>query len=83
MLFLTVALDRESDAVYNFIQERRIGLPVLLDDGSSDSYGLEGVPTVLVLDAERYIRFEHRGYRPDIRNLLITEIESLISRKTN
>ena len=83
VLFLTVAVDRQSGTVSKFIQGRRIGLPVLLDDGSSDRFGLEGVPTVLVLDTDHSIRFEHRGYRPDIRNLLAVEIESLTAHGTH
>jgi tetratricopeptide (TPR) repeat protein/peroxiredoxin len=79
VLFLTVAMDIELDPVKKFIKENRIAFPVLINDDTDKKYGLEGVPVIFVIDEKRNIRFEHRGYRPDINEMLVIELDYLLN----
>ena len=79
ILFLTIATDVEYSTVNDYVKKRKIYLPVILNDGIDQDYGLHGVPTLFVIDAEGNIHFEHRGYQPEIMEMLTIELEDLIA----
>jgi hypothetical protein len=81
VLFLTIAVDVEESDVRDYVIEKRISLPVLLNDGTDEDYQLQGVPTVFIIDHDGMIHFEHKGYRSDIERLLIIETTDLLSSK--
>ena len=78
VLFLTVATDRDLSAVNRFVKQNRLNLPVLLTQNTDRDYKLQGVPTLFVIDTEGHIHFEHKGYRPDIVDILTIELEDLL-----
>ena len=61
-----------------FLKDKQVELPILYNDGTDKDYGLQGVPTVFVIDAKGNIHFEHRGYKPDIKEILSIELEDLL-----
>ena len=79
VLFLTIATDMEYDKIEDYVRKRRLFLPVLLNDGTDQDYQLQGVPTVFVIDEKRNIHFEHKGYQPQIKEMLTVELEDLMS----
>jgi tetratricopeptide (TPR) repeat protein len=79
ILFLTIATDVEYSTVNDYVKKRNIYLPVVLNDDTDQDYGIQGVPTLFVIDAEGNIHFEHRGYQPEIMEMLTIELEDLIA----
>lgn len=80
ILFLTVAMDPNVDSVYRFLDDTGLILPVLFNDGIEKKYGLTGVPVTYVIDANGMIQYEHKGYRPDLTQVLRVEINDLLGK---
>jgi len=78
VLFLTISTDPDYYTVKDYVKKKRIFLPVLLNDGTDQDYGLLGVPTLFVIDGKGKIHFEHKGYRPGIQEMLAVELEDLL-----
>jgi tetratricopeptide (TPR) repeat protein len=78
VLFLTVAMDQDPDAVKQFVRKERLILPVLLNDEQEKNFHLEGVPMIFLVDRNGNIRFSHKGYRKDINSILSVEMEDLL-----
>jgi len=78
VLFLTVATNKDVNAVKSFIDKHDINFPVLLNDTTDKDYKLQGVPTLFVLDSRGRIHFEHRGHRPDLLDQLMVELDDLL-----
>ncbi len=49
-----------------FAQRRRLTLPLAFDPGGKahDSFGLTGVPALVIIDRSGQLRFTHEGYNP-------------------
>jgi tetratricopeptide (TPR) repeat protein len=80
VLLLTIAVDVEMSTVNDFVKKHRIGFPVLLNDETDKAYSLQGVPMIFVIDETGNIHFEHRGYRPDLNEILVIELEDILKR---
>jgi len=78
VLFLTITTDVNLTTIEEFVHKNQLNLPVLLNEETDQDYGLRGVPTLFVIDSEGSIHFEHKGYRPDIREILKIEFEDLL-----
>ena len=78
ILFLTISTDHDYYTVKDYVEKKRIFLPVLLNDGTDQDYGLMGVPTLFIIDGKGKIHFEHKGYRPGIQEMLAVELEDLL-----
>lgn len=78
VLFLTIATDNDDDTIYDYVRKKRIFLPVLFNDGTDYSYKVKGVPTIFLIDAKGNVQFEHKGFRPEIIDMLIIEMEDLL-----
>lgn len=48
--------------------------------GLSEKYGVQGFPTLILIDQEGIVRGRHVGYSPDLRDELIAEIDGLLAR---
>lgn len=62
---LTVAAwSGDENSVRNYLQERGLKLPVLVDEDGlyAEAYGLHGVPATFIVDAEGVIQFAEVGY---------------------
>jgi hypothetical protein len=53
-------------------------MTVLLNENLEKLYGLQGVPVLFVIDQDGNIHFEHKGYRPDILQVLDVELRDLL-----
>lgn len=78
ILFLTISTDIEFDVAVDYVDENEIRLPVLYNIDVDKTYGLQGVPTLYVIDTRGNIRYEHKGYRPDIGKIISIELEELL-----
>ena len=76
------ALDQEEDAdtVANFLANRGIQPPVLLDSESAaaNSYGVRGLPTSVIIGKDGTVQVFHVGLSPNLGEKLAAEIEALI-----
>ena len=77
VLFLTVAVDPNKSDVINFMRTYQFALPALFNDGTDESFNIQGVPVIFVIDAQGNIHFEHKGYRPDLDDVLRIELEDI------
>ena len=80
VLFLTIATDPDSREIVQFLRRNRVIFPVLINDGTDEEYGLIGVPVLFVIDQNMRIHFEHRGYRPDMIQVLSVQLDDLLSK---
>ena len=80
VLFLTIAVDTDYEEIEKAVRRQGIIFPVLLNDETDRDYELRGVPAVFLIDTLGHIHFEHQGFRPDIENVLIVEIDDLLLR---
>jgi peroxiredoxin len=78
VLFLSVAMDKKPEPVQSFLRKNRIAMTVLLNENLEKLYGLQGVPVLFVIDQDGNIHFEHKGYRPDILQVLDVELRDLL-----
>ncbi len=46
--------------------------------GTATDYGVKGIPTMIVIDKQGKIRFQHIGYRPDIDEVLGWQLDELL-----
>ena len=60
---LAVSIDQNPRAAQQYAQENKLPFPVLLDEDSktADSYNVEGIPTLFVVDKQGKVRFFHTG----------------------
>ena len=77
ILFLSIATDPDQNSVKDFIENKDIFIPVLFNNNTDRDYNLYGVPTLFVIDEEGIIHFEHKGYRPDLLQILEVELDYL------
>ncbi|MFC1569882.1 redoxin domain-containing protein [bacterium] len=75
---LAVAVDRNASDVSRFVRDNRIPFQVLLiDQKVEQDYNLKGVPVLFVVDTTGHIHFQHKGYRPDLIEILNIELDNL------
>lgn len=76
------ALDQEEDAdtVANFLANRGIQPPVLLDSESAaaNSYGVRGLPTSVIIGKDGKVHVYHVGLSPNLGEKLAGELQALV-----
>lgn len=82
VLFLTIAMDTDRNAIQKFLYEKRFPFTVLLNNQVEKLFKLEGVPALYLIDQKGHIRFAHKGYRKDIVQILSIELDFLLGKKT-
>lgn len=78
VLFVTISTEKEKPKLQKLPNGERFFLPVLIGNGIEKTYGIQGVPFVYVIDGAGQIRFEHKGYRPDLIQVLSIELEDVL-----
>ena len=75
--FFAVNQREEKNEVDQFVKETKLGVPVLLDsDGKvGDSYGVEGIPTTVVIGKDGKVQKVFVGFGEDSENQLKTAIQ--------
>jgi len=78
LTILAVAVDRDASEISRFIRDNRIPFQVLLIDRKVEiDYQLKGVPVLYVIDSVGRIQFYHKGFRPDLIEILNIELDNL------
>lgn len=74
--FLAVSLDKNRGDAASFANEEKFPFPVLLDPhgATADAYGVDGIPTLFVIDENGKIIFGQIGYNPGINYVLAQEL---------
>ncbi|MBI5805054.1 redoxin domain-containing protein [candidate division TA06 bacterium] len=84
VLFFAVNLEGidKKDIVSSFWSQKGYGFPVLMGgmmgNGIDKVYQITGIPTTFVVDKAGIIRYRHIGYRDNLDQLLLKEIEELL-----
>jgi len=78
VLFLTIVTDKDIQRIENYVRNKKIWLPVLINNDTDKDFGVRGVPTLYVIDKKGYINFIHKGFRPDIKDVLAIELNDLL-----
>ena len=78
VLFLTIAVDPNQSDIKSYIKKYDLALPTLLNDNTDRTYDLQGVPMLYVIDKTGHIRYEHKGFRPDMQEVVAIELEDLL-----
>jgi len=65
-LLLGVNTDADVAQANQLLEDIPVDFPVVYDTSGqvSDAYGVDAMPTTLVIDREGKVRFQHRGYSP-------------------
>jgi thiol-disulfide isomerase/thioredoxin len=64
-----VSFDEDGAQVGPFIEELKVRIPVLWDQGGDANaarFGIERLPTTLLVDKKGVVRFVHEGYNPRV-----------------
>lgn len=71
----------EADAIREFLEKEMLDVAVSLDvDGdAAAAYGVDGIPTLVLVDQAGVVRSVHVGYRPDIGDKLREELDVLVA----
>lgn len=73
-----IAVDRNPSDVSQYVRDNHIPSQVLLSNQAmEDAFGLKGVPVLYIIDSRHRINFQHKGYRPDIIDILNIELDHL------
>ncbi len=77
---LGVNVDEESDGVAEMAKKMGLTMPVLLDNTSKVSalYGVDAMPSSILVDRDGNMRYLHRGYKPGYEDDYRTQIKELI-----
>ena len=81
VLFLTISTDPYFRDVEYVARRLRLNLPVMLSNRTDQAYGIQGVPTVYVIDSDKTIRFVHKGFTDDFEQRLGIQLEALLKRE--
>jgi tetratricopeptide (TPR) repeat protein len=78
VMFVTVSTDSEKPGLNELPNGNKLFLPVLIGNGIEKTYGIQGVPMLYIIDSRGQIRFENRGYRPDLKQVLAIQLEDVL-----
>ena len=78
-----VNVGEDKELVSGFLASRSLDLPVLLDQERriAELYGIEGIPTTIVIDASGKVHKVHVGMPPDGAARLRRDIESSLKHR--
>jgi thiol-disulfide isomerase/thioredoxin len=79
-----INVDEDSRAIAPFLQETKVGLPILVDANaavSEKTLGVKLMPTTFILDRKGVVRFSHEGFAEEFLQQYQTEIEQLLAER--
>ena len=71
--------DREATDAQFVVDQLKLNYPTLKATGLPEKYGIQGFPTLIIIDAEGVVRARDVGYSPTLRDDLIKTIDGLIN----
>jgi cytochrome c biogenesis protein CcmG, thiol:disulfide interchange protein DsbE len=77
-----VSFDEDRAQIPPFLEEVKVRFPVVWDQGgeaNASRFGIERLPTTILVDKKGVVRFVHEGYNPRIAAQQRREIEMLLA----
>ena len=78
VVVLGMNTDREEKDARFVVDKLKLNYTTLKAEGWSDKYGVQGFPTLVVIDQKGVVRGRHVGYSPTLREELIKQIDGLL-----
>lgn len=77
---LAVSVDKNPAEANRFLEAVPVDFPILYDTESSVSelYGIDAMPSTVMIDRNGNARFLHRGYKPGYEDKYVQQIRQLI-----
>lgn len=77
---LAVNVDENSEDANGFLEDVPVSFPVLYDNESriSELYGVDAMPTTVMIDRDGNKRFLHRGYKPGYEVEYADQVKQLV-----
>src|SRR5262249_35881235 len=82
VVFLGMNTDREQADAEFVIKEFDLKYPTLKATGIPEKFGVQGFPTMIIIDPQGVVRGYHVGYSPDLRKTVAKKIEGLLKTPT-
>jgi peroxiredoxin len=81
--FYAINQQEEAGTIREFLEKRKIDVPVALDShgAAADSYGVQGIPFLVLIDKKGIVQSVHVGYSPQITTILKEELDALLAGK--
>ncbi|HBA35665.1 MAG TPA: TlpA family protein disulfide reductase, partial [Gammaproteobacteria bacterium] len=75
-----INIDKRRDAAKRMMQDFQIAYPVLFDSqqGISKLYGVDAMPSTVIIDRDGIVRAVHRGYKKRYDAIYMDEIRKLV-----
>ena len=71
--------DREEKAARFVVDKLKLNYATLKAEGLPTKYGVQGFPTLVIIDQKGIVRGFHVGYSPALREELIKKIDALLA----
>lgn len=77
---LAVSVDENSAEADQFLDAVPVTFPILYDNESavSELYGVDAMPSTVMIDRDGNARFLHRGYKPGYEDAYAEQVKQLI-----
>jgi peroxiredoxin len=77
---LGINVEGEEEPARQLIDRIPVSFPVLIDQGQlvSELYGLQAMPSTVVVDRDGVVRYVHRGYKPGDEAKYVEVVKDLI-----
>lgn len=72
--------DQEAQDAQFVVDQLKLNYPTLKATGLPEKYGIQGFPTLIIIDPDGVVRLRHVGYSSTLRDDLIREIDGLITK---
>lgn len=81
--FYAVNLREDADTIREFLKKKELDVDVVLDSegAGADSYGVRGIPFLVLIDKNGVVQSVHEGYSPQIKTILKQELDALLAGK--
>jgi hypothetical protein len=75
---LAVSVDEKASDISRYVRDNQLRYQVaLVNDPVEKNFQLKGVPVLYVIDKQGNIHFEHKGFRPDLIQVLSIELDDM------
>jgi thiol-disulfide isomerase/thioredoxin len=79
-----INVEPDSSDAEGFLAKTPVGFPIAFDRDSAASrlFGVDAMPSTVLIDRRGVVRWTHRGYKPGDENEYLDRIRSLLREKT-
>ncbi len=83
VVFFAVNQGEEPQEIREFLKEKALDVTVALDPegDTGDRYGVDGIPTLVLIDKAGVVQVVHVGYSSNIKSILRQELDDLLAGK--